>query len=60
MRALVIDKSMPRLAATKLLSALTPRAFVGPALKAPYRARWITAPCAWPLRAQFGLDRDRI
>ena len=30
MRALVIENSLPRLAATKLLSSLTPRAFVGP------------------------------
>jgi len=30
MRALVSENSLPRLAATKILSRLTPRAFVGP------------------------------
>ena len=42
MRALVIGKDMPRLVATKLLSALTPRAFVGPL--APIQLREIPAP----------------
>src|SRR5262245_24836429 len=42
MRALVIDSDLPRLVATKLLSALTPRAFVGPL--APLRLREIPAP----------------
>lgn len=42
MRALVTDRSLPRLAATKLLSALTPRAFVGPT--APMRLREIPEP----------------
>jgi threonine dehydrogenase-like Zn-dependent dehydrogenase len=41
-RALVFEKSLPRLAATKLLSALTPRAFVGPL--APMRLREIADP----------------
>ncbi|HUI26533.1 MAG TPA: alcohol dehydrogenase, partial [Candidatus Kryptonia bacterium] len=30
MRALVFENSMPRLAATRMLAAITPRAFVGP------------------------------
>ena len=42
MRALVIGKDMPRLVATELLSALTPRAFVGPL--APIQLREISAP----------------
>src|SRR2546422_5065089 len=42
MRALVIGKDMPRLVATKLLSALTPRAFVGPL--SPIQLREIPAP----------------
>jgi threonine dehydrogenase-like Zn-dependent dehydrogenase len=42
MRALVFEKSLPRLAATKILSALTPRAFVGPL--APIRLREIPEP----------------
>ena len=42
MRALVIGSSMPRLAATKLLSTLTPRAFVGPT--SPLRLREIPEP----------------
>ncbi len=42
MRALVIENSMPRLAATKLLSALTPRAFVGPL--SPMQLREIPSP----------------
>jgi len=42
MRALVIENSMPRLAATKLLSALTPRAFVGPT--SPMKLREIPEP----------------
>jgi len=42
MRALVIENSMRRLAATKILSAITPRAYVGPA--APIRLREIPAP----------------
>jgi threonine dehydrogenase-like Zn-dependent dehydrogenase len=42
MRALVIDNSLPRLAATKLLSALTPRAFVG--ALSPLRLREIADP----------------
>ena len=42
MRALVIDNDLPRLAATKLLSYLSPRAFVGPT--APIRLREIPAP----------------
>ena len=42
MRALVIENSMPRLAATKLLSVLTPRAYVGPL--SPMQLREIPAP----------------
>ncbi len=42
MRALVIENSLPRLVATKLLSALTPRAYLGPT--APIRLREIPAP----------------
>ena len=42
MRALVIDNSMPRLVATKLLSAFTPRAYLGPA--SPVRLREISDP----------------
>jgi threonine dehydrogenase-like Zn-dependent dehydrogenase len=42
MRALVFDNSLPRLAATKLLSALTPRAFVGPL--APIQLREVGEP----------------
>ena len=42
MRALVFDSDLPRLVATRLLSALTPRAFVGPL--APIRLREIPAP----------------
>jgi threonine dehydrogenase-like Zn-dependent dehydrogenase len=42
MRALVIGSDLPRLVATKLLSALTPRAFVGPL--APIQLREIPAP----------------
>ena len=42
MQALVTDRSMSRLAATKLLSAITPRAFVGPA--SPMRLREIPEP----------------
>jgi threonine dehydrogenase-like Zn-dependent dehydrogenase len=42
MRALVIEKSMPRLAATRLLSTLTPRAFVGPT--SPMQLREIPEP----------------
>jgi threonine dehydrogenase-like Zn-dependent dehydrogenase len=41
-RALVYENSLPRLAATKLLAALTPRAFVGPL--APMRLREIPDP----------------
>ena len=37
MRALVYENRFPRLAATRLLSALSPRAFVGPL--APIRLR---------------------
>ena len=32
MRALTYENSMPRLAATKILSTFSPRAFVGPGL----------------------------
>ncbi|MCA9774919.1 MAG: alcohol dehydrogenase catalytic domain-containing protein, partial [Myxococcales bacterium] len=42
MRALVFEKSFARLAATKILSLATPRAFVGPA--APMRLREIPEP----------------
>jgi threonine dehydrogenase-like Zn-dependent dehydrogenase len=42
MRALVIENSMPRLALTKILSAITPRAYLGPA--APIQLREISAP----------------
>src|SRR5262249_52929143 len=42
MRALVIGNDMPRLAATRLLGAITPRAFVGPF--APVQLREIPAP----------------
>ncbi len=42
MRALVYDKQLPRLALTKLLSAITPRAFVGPL--APIQLRDIPEP----------------
>jgi threonine dehydrogenase-like Zn-dependent dehydrogenase len=42
LRALVIENSLPRLAATKLLSALSARAFVGPT--APMRLREIPDP----------------
>jgi threonine dehydrogenase-like Zn-dependent dehydrogenase len=42
MRALVMENSLPRLAATKLLSYLTPRAYVGPL--APMRLRDVPAP----------------
>ena len=42
MRALVIENSLPRLAATKILSAVTPRAFVGPL--SPMQLREIPAP----------------
>ncbi len=42
MRALVIENSMLRLAATKLLSALTHRAYLGPT--SPMRLREIPAP----------------
>ncbi len=42
MRALLIEKSLPRLAATKLLSAFTPRAYVGPT--SPLRLREIPDP----------------
>jgi len=37
MRALVFEKKMARLAATKLLSFITPRAFVGPAAPIQFR-----------------------
>jgi threonine dehydrogenase-like Zn-dependent dehydrogenase len=42
MHALVFENSLPRLAATRLLSMLTPRAFVGPL--APMRLREIPDP----------------
>jgi threonine dehydrogenase-like Zn-dependent dehydrogenase len=42
MRALVFENSMPRIVATKLLSQLTPRAFVGPL--APMQLREIPDP----------------
>ena len=42
MRALTIENSMPRLAATKILSAISPRAFVGPT--SPMRLREIAEP----------------
>ncbi len=42
MRALVIENSLPRLAATKILSAITPRAFVG--RTSPMQMREIPAP----------------
>jgi len=42
MRALVFENSLPRLVATRLLSQLTPRAFVGPL--APMRLREIPDP----------------
>ncbi len=42
MRALVFENSLPRLVVTKILSMLTPRAFVGPA--APIRMRDIPDP----------------
>jgi threonine dehydrogenase-like Zn-dependent dehydrogenase len=42
LRALVIENSLPRLAATKVLSALSARAFVGPT--APMRLREIPDP----------------
>jgi threonine dehydrogenase-like Zn-dependent dehydrogenase len=42
MRALVFEKSLPRLAATKLLSAFSPRAFVGPL--APIQLREVGEP----------------
>jgi threonine dehydrogenase-like Zn-dependent dehydrogenase len=42
MRALVFDKSMPRLAATRVLAAFSPRAFVGPT--APIRMQDIPEP----------------
>jgi threonine dehydrogenase-like Zn-dependent dehydrogenase len=42
MQALVIENSMPRLAATRLLSALSPRAFTGPL--SPLRLRELPAP----------------
>jgi threonine dehydrogenase-like Zn-dependent dehydrogenase len=42
MRALVYENSLPRLVATKLLSALSPRAFVGPL--APIRLREVDEP----------------
>lgn len=42
MRALVYENSLPRLVATKLLSALTPRAFVGPL--APIQLREVAEP----------------
>ena len=41
-RALVFENSLPRLAVTKVLSAFTPRAFVGPL--APMRLREVPAP----------------
>ncbi len=42
MRALVIENSLPRLAATKLLSAITRRAYLGPT--SPMQLREIPAP----------------
>ncbi len=42
MRALLIEKSLPRLAATRLLSTLTPRAYLGPT--SPMRLREIPDP----------------
>ena len=42
MQALVFDHRMPRLVATKLLAALTPRAYVGPT--APIRLRELPEP----------------
>ncbi|HEX5067825.1 MAG TPA: alcohol dehydrogenase catalytic domain-containing protein [Myxococcota bacterium] len=42
MRALVFENSLPRLVATKLLSAVSPRAFVGPL--APIRLREVAEP----------------
>jgi threonine dehydrogenase-like Zn-dependent dehydrogenase len=42
MRALVFDNSWPRLAATKLLASMTPRAFVGPL--APLQLREVAEP----------------
>ncbi|MDJ0852900.1 MAG: alcohol dehydrogenase catalytic domain-containing protein [Myxococcota bacterium] len=42
MRALVYENSLPRLAATKILSTLSPRAFVGPL--APIRLRELPEP----------------
>ena len=42
MRALVFENSLPRLIATKLLSALSPRAFVGPL--APMQLREVAEP----------------
>ncbi len=42
MQALIIHDSLPRLAATRLLSALTPRAYVGPT--SPVRLREIPDP----------------
>jgi threonine dehydrogenase-like Zn-dependent dehydrogenase len=41
-RALILEKDMPRIAATKILSLLTPRAFVGPT--APIQLRDIPDP----------------
>jgi threonine dehydrogenase-like Zn-dependent dehydrogenase len=42
MRALVFENSLPRLVATRVLSAFTPRAFVGPL--APMQLREVPAP----------------
>ena len=42
MRALVFENALPRLVATKLLSTLTPRAFVGPL--APMQLREMAEP----------------
>jgi threonine dehydrogenase-like Zn-dependent dehydrogenase len=42
MRALVFENSLPRLVSTRILSALTPRAFVGPL--APMRLRNVAEP----------------
>ena len=42
MRALVFENSLPRLAATRVLSWITPRAFVGPT--APLRQRDVPEP----------------
>lgn len=56
MRALIVENSLPRLAATRLLGALTPRAYLGPT--SPLRLREIAEP-SLPA-ADWAIARTRV